>query len=272
MRAPALPAAVVCLILATAGCVAPAPFVEDGWGVQRRFDGRTTVLLSISEINAGTPPAVGAVASVPVRARSRGRHRVTLHADAAIASQWNRGAALFDGELDRALAWLATLGAAEPRPVELRITLMPGHGARQLERRHPAADRLVIDLLVPVPDQPRSRGTVLEAALATGLHEASHVLRPPRARDRGDDEYRASLVAACYRIDGMQAGDQLDLATPAPTVPRREFTRAHSHDAGVRVKRDLAASLGASRLQGNDRPGRARLQDYCTARMAGPAG
>ena len=81
MRAPALPAAVVCLILATAGCVAPAPFVEDGWGVQRRFDGRTPVLLSISEINAGTPPAVGAVANAvlkkPLSAVGAKTYRVT---------------------------------------------------------------------------------------------------------------------------------------------------------------------------------------------------
>ena len=271
MRAPALLATILCLSLATAGCVAPAPFVEDGWGVQRRFDGAAPVLLSISEINAGTAPATGEIASTPVRSRERGRYRIAIHADAAIARQWTAGAALLDGELDRALDWLATLGAAEPRPVELRLTLMPEHGARQLERRHPATDRLVIDLLVPVPDPPRSRGAALEAALATGLHEASHVLRPAQAVDRGDDEYRASLVAACYRIGGMQAGDQVDLTTPATASPPREFTRAHSHDAGLKVKRDLAASLGGVHLQGNDRPGRARLQAYCMSRMT-PAG
>ena len=268
MRAPALLA--FCLILSTAGCVAPAPFVEDGWGVQRRFDGAAPVLLSISEINGGTPPATGEIATTPVRNRERGRYRVAIHADAAIASQWTRGAALFDGELDRALDWLATLGATEPRAVELRLTLMPGHGARQLERRHPAGDQLVIDLLVPVPDQPRSRGAALEGALATGLHEASHVLRPAHAGDRGDDEYRASLVAACYRIAGMQAGDQIDLTAGTAEPAAREFTRVHSSDAGRQVKRELAASLGAERLQGHDPAGRQRLQAFCRSRTAAP--
>lgn len=260
------------LALAGAGCVAPAAFVEDGWGVQRRFDGRAPALLSISEINAGTAPAAGAIAATPVRSRERGRHRIGIHADNAIAAQWTRGAALFDVELDRALDWLATLGADEPRAVDLRLTLMPAQGARRLERRHPADDTLVIDLLVPVPEQPRSRGAALEGALATGLHEASHALRPPQARDRDDDEYRASLVAACFRIAGMQAGDQLDLSAATPVAPRREFTRAHSRDAALKVKRDLAASLGANRLQGRDQPGRARLQGFCAARMGQPAG
>ena len=268
--------ALLALILACAGCSAPAAFTEDGWGVQRR-DGRTPVLLSISEINAGTPPASGEIASVPVRSRTRGRHHVTIHADTALAAQWTRGAALFDAELERALDWLARMGADEPRAVELRLTLMPATGARQLERRHPAGQTLVVDLLVPVPDNPRSRGAVLEGALATGLHEASHVLRPARAGsddrdDRDDDEYRASLVAACYRIGGMQPGDALDLAATPAAAPRREFTRAHSRDAALKLKRDLAERLGATRLLGRDQAGRSRLQGFCGARMAAPGG
>lgn len=265
----ALPALV--LILALSGCAAPIAFVEDGWGVQRR-DGRAPVLLSISEINAGTPPAAGEIASVPVRTRERGRHRIVLQAEAAIAPQWTRGAALLDPELDRAVAWLARMGAAEARAVELRLTLMPAQGARRMERRHTAQERLVVDLLVPVPASPRSRGAVLEGALATGLHEASHVLRPDRA-GREDDEYRASLVAACFRIAGMQQADRLDLATPADASPRREFTRAHSRAASLRVKRDLAASLGASVLPGRDAAGRGRLDAFCRSRLdAPPAG
>lgn len=259
-------------LLACAGCAAPAAFVEDGWGVQRRFDGRTPVLLSISEINAGTAPAAGAVAATPVRSRERGRHRIVLHADAAIAAQWTRGAALLDPELDRALDWLAALGEDEPRAVELRLTLMPAQGARQVQRRHPADDRLVIDLLVPVADNPPSRGAALEGALATGLHEASHVLRPASAHDRGEDEYHASLVAACFRIAGLQAGDRLDLSAADPAAPRREFTRAHSREAALAVKRDLAASLGSPRLQGRDRAGLSRLQGFCATRMGRPPG
>ena len=261
----------ICLIFALAGCSGSAAFTEDGWGVQRR-DGRAPAVLSISEINAGTPPAAGGIATTPVRSRARGRHRITVQAESGIAGQWTGGAALFDAELDRALGWLASLGAHEPRAVELRLTLMPSAGARRLERRHPARQTLVIDLLVPVPAQPRSRGAVLEGALATGLHEAAHVLHHAASQDRDGDEYRASLVAACYRIAGMQAGDGLDLAIRPDGAPRREFTRAHSRSAALRIKRDLAASLGAERLQGRDRAGRERLRAFCRTRLGAPAG
>lgn len=136
MRAPALLA--FCLILSTAGCVAPAAFVEDGSGVQRR-DGRAPTVLSISEINAGTMPATDdAIATTPVRSRQRGRHRIEVLAERGIAARWTDGAVLFDAELERALDWLARLGAAEPRAVELRLTLMPPRGARRVERRHAA--------------------------------------------------------------------------------------------------------------------------------------
>ena len=259
----------ICLIFALAGCSGSAAFTEDGWGVQRR-DGRAPAVLSISEINAGTPPAAGGIATTPVRSRARGRHRITVQAESGIAGQWTGGAALFDAELDRALGWLASLGAHEPRAVELRLTLMPPRGARRVERRHAAGATLVIDLLVAVPEKPRSRGAVLEGALATGLHEAAHVLQRGALHDREGDEYRASLMAACYRIAGMQAGDGLDLATEAEAASPRDFTRAHSRDAALQVKRELAASLGAERLQGHDLAGRQRLEAFCRSRTAAP--
>lgn len=260
-----------CLIALLTACAAPVAFVEDGWGVQRR-DGNAPVLMSISEINAGTPPTAGEIHALPVRSLARGRHRITVQADEGIATEWTTGAVLFDAELERALAWLAGLAAEEPRALELRLTLMPPQGARRLERRHAADATLVIDLLVPVPAQPRSRGAVLEGALATGLHEAAHVLHPNPLHDRDGDEYRASLVAACYRISGMQAGDELDLAPGASVATRRDFTRAHSRDAALRVKRELAEWLGATRLHGRDPAGRARLQGFCRARTVGPGG
>lgn len=252
--------------LFVAACAAPPAFEEDGWGVQRRFDGRTPTLLSISEINAGTPPADGEVASVAVRSRARGRHRVVLRAEHGIAATWTPGAALFDAELDRALDWLALLGAAEPRGVELQLTLMPDQGARAHQRLHPAAETLMIDLLVPVPAKPRSRGTAIEAALATGLHEAAHALRPARLTDRGDDEYRSSLVAACYRIGGLQRGDRVDLTAPDASATR-DFVRAHSAEAGLRVRRDLAVALGQPHLDGSNRTGIEMLGRLCTGRF-----
>lgn len=262
---PFLSASGLCLLLAA--CAGSPAFVEDGWGVQRRFDGQAPSLLSISEINAGTPPAVGGLVAVPVRSRQRGRYRVALAAERGIAAAWTPGAALFDPELDRALDWLARLGAAEPRAVELRLTLVPDHGARRHRAAHAAGDTLVVDLLVPVASAPRSRGAAVEAALATGLHEAAHALRGPGGGDRDDDEYRSALVAACFRIDGLQRGDRLALAAP-DAAGERDFTRAHSASAGLRVRRELAAALGREALDGGDRAGIATLRADCARRLS----
>lgn len=265
-----LPVALLFAVLLSAACAGPPRGDGDGWGIERRFDGSTPALLSISEINAGTRPLQGAIARVPVRARERGRHRIVISADQDLSKAWTPGAALFDPQLDRALERLATLGAGEARGVELRLTLMPADGARQQQALHAAERTLVIDLLVPVPAAPRSRSAELDAALATGLHEAAHALRPVHARDRHDDEYRASLVAACFRIDSAQRGDVIAFK-PRKTDPRKDFTRTHSIDAAQAVQRDLAAAHGKPILDGSDREGLSRLQGFCARGLARPA-
>lgn len=244
---------------------------HDGWGVQRRLAGRTPALLSISEVNAGTPPATGTLAAHAVRSRTRGRLGIAIAADSGIAPRWTPGAALFDPPLERALDWLARLSPTDTRRIELRLTLVPETGARRQERLHAADQAVVIDLLVPVADHPSSRSAALEAALATGLHEAAHALRPAIARDRDDDEYRAHLVAACFRIDSAQPDDQLSFATTPGSTEDREFTRVRSNAAAQAVKRDLGARLGATTLHGRDHAGIARLLAHCTTRLAKPA-
>lgn len=263
----ALPFPVLTCLLILAACSGPTSFTEDGWSIERRSDGGSPALLSTSEINAGTPAALGVIEAKPVRTRVRGRARIVIEADAGIAPEWTPGAALFDPQLDRALEWLARLGAAEARGIELRLLLMPPQGARQRKRLHPADKALVIDLLAPVPSRPPSRSAALEAALATGLHEAAHALRTSSALDRHDDEYRASLVAACFRIEGAQRGDRIGLAQRAPG-PQRDFTRAHSVSAAQQVNRDLAVAVGSTSLQGGDRPGIDRALAACTRRLA----
>lgn len=253
-----------------AACAAPAAFTEDGWSVQRQFDSRAPALLSISEVNAGSPPAIGELQATAVRDRSRGRYRIVIAAERSIAGQWTPGAALFDAEIERALDWLARLGAGESRAVELRLTLVGDHGRRQQKRLHPANKTLVIDLLVPVEGKPRSRSAALDAALATGLHEAAHALRPLQAKDRGDDEYRASLVAACFRLQGAQAGDRFDFNAKSLSTGT-EFTRAHSASAAQSVRRDLAQVLGTDKLQGRDRKGLMQLLAHCERRLTQPA-
>lgn len=263
----ALPLLVLPCLLILGACSGPSSFTEDGWSIERRFDRGTPALLSTSEINAGTPAALGEIQAKPVRSRARGRARILIEAEAGIAGEWTPGATLFDPALDRALDWLARLGAAEARGIELRLLLMPPQGARQRKRLHPADKALVVDLLAPVPSRPSSRSAALEAALATGLHEAAHALRPASAIDRHDDEYRASLVAACFRIEGAQRGDRIALAQRT-LGPQRDFTRAHSVSAAQAVNRDLAAAVGSTSLQGADRPGIERALAACTQRLA----
>ena len=265
LASPILFAALQC-----AACAGPTRGDDDGWGIERRFNGRAPALLSISNINSATLPAHGAIEPVRVRARERGRHRIVIAAEKSRSMDWTPGAALFDPQLDRALDRLATLGASEPRDVELRLTLMPTTGARQQQALHAADRTLVIDLLVPVAGQPRSRSAVLDAALATGLHEAAHALRPAHARDRSDDEYRASLVAACFRIDGAQRGDTIAFNAGKAQVSQ-DFTRTHSATAAQAVQRDLAAALGKPTLDGGNRDGVATLQAFCMRRLAQPA-
>lgn len=259
---------VLAACLLSTACAAPAALRQDGWAVQRGLDRGQPSLLSISEVNLATPKALHALAPVTVRERSRGRWKVAIAADAGVAADWNAGAELFDAELDRALDWLARLGARDRRGIELHLTLVADSGARQRQVRHPAERALVVDLLVPVPARPRSRGSLVEGALATGLHEVAHAVRAgsPTADDRDADEYHASLVAACFRIEGLQRGDRMTLqATHAS--PQRDFTRAHSAAAAARVRDDLAAALGAREVAGADRAGIARLRTQCARRL-----
>lgn len=261
MRA-ALPALIA---LSCIACAAPPGPAADGWSIERRL-GAAPALISTSEINRATPPARAALASEPVRSLARGRWRVSLAAEPALAPHWKAGAALLDPELERALDWLARLGDREPRALELRLTLVGEHGARRHVVRHPAGQALVVDLLVPVPDAVRSRSAALDAALATGLHEVSHALRGQGpSGERHADELRASLVAACFRIEGLQRGDRLRF--PAQPAPQADFIHAHSAQAAHQANDALRDALGADVLEGSDLAGRARLQARCRQRL-----
>lgn len=252
-------------VLLCAACAAP-PGPIDGWSIERRA-GAAPSLISTSVINGATPAASAPLASVPIRRLARERWQVALAADSSLATEWRAGAGLFDAELARALDWLAHLGRHESRGLELRVTLVDQHGARRHVARHPAAEVLVVDLLVPVPRAPRSRSAVLEAALATGLHEAAHALRPHGPDgEREADELRASLVAACYRIEGMQRTDRLRLPAAA-TVAAGDFTHTHSARAAHAANELLRQALGRDVLDGADHQGRARLQAQCRQRL-----
>jgi hypothetical protein len=260
----ALPALIALLCVACAA--PPGPVAADGWSIERK-PGAVPALVSTSTVHSSMPLLSTPLASVPIRSMSRGRWQVSLAAEDDIAAHWKTGAPLLDANLARALAWLERLGRDEARGLEVRLTLVGQQGARRHVARHRADKVLVVDLLVPAADAVRSRSAVLESALATGLHEVSHALRADGpAGERHADELRASLVAACFRIEGLQRGDRLRLPGDAP-LPAGDFTRIHSARASQQANALLRAVLGSEVLDGSDLDGRARLQAHCRQQL-----
>ena len=152
------------------------------------------------------------------------------------------------------------------------------------QRRHPAKDAVRIDLLVPTDREPDSRSASVASALAIALHETVHALRDETA-ERAEDEYRASLVENCYRLDVARAGDVIgldggaapgavdrDARDPAPASTRPgDFTIRHSREAAARVLADLRRAAGVARLGAADIDALRRARAFCHRRVRLPA-
>lgn len=261
-------AAVALAALLAAAC-APGPQSGiDSWAVRRNLDGEAGIT-SISEINLGRPPAARPLQPLVLRKAMRGRLQATVQIDAPLTDSWKAAAPLLEPELDGALDWLSRIAATEPRGVRLQVTLVGRDAQHRERRRHPAQSAVVIDLLVPVDAAPSSRSAAVAQALALALHEAVHALRDPADKDRDADEYRASLVNACYLLDVIRSGDMLKFPV-APAPPGDDLARRHSHDAAVRVMRDLRRVAGHERLQSNDIDALRKARRYCMQRLQSP--
>ena len=317
-RWPALPALLLC-----AACATQAPR-GDHWGV-RRIAGAEPALVSLSEVNPGrtaaTQPlqpvllrvvtrgadalangavgerdvaesaagarAVGlpAVGQPAVMARAVAVHTGSVHVDAPLAEAWLPFADRIEPELQRALDWLAAAGADAERDVQLQVTLVDEDHHRREARRHPAADAVWIDLLVPAARQPASRSATVARALAIALHEAVHALRGDDTT-RAADEYRASLVESCYLLDVARAGDVIDLdgvesgdqaavdpdTDDAGTDDKNagDFTARHSREAAARVLSDLRRAAGSARIGPADIDALRRVRAFCRQRLQMP--
>lgn len=232
-------------------------------------------------------PAVGqpAVGQPAVMAHPVAEHVVSVHVDAPLAEAWLPFADRIEPELQRALDWLAAAGADAERDVQLQVTLVDEDHHRREARRHPAADAVWIDLLVPAARQPASRSATVARALAIALHEAVHALRGDDTT-RAADEYRASLVESCYLLDVARAGDVIDLdgvesgdqaaddpdtddaGTDEPNAG--DFTARHSREAAARVLSDLRRAAGSARIGPADIDALRRVRAFCRQRLQMP--
>ena len=251
------------MLLATScmACTSHPPTGSDSWAVRRDFD-REPGVTSISQINLDAAVATTPVDPVVLRQRMRDRWHLVLLVDAPLVKTWSASPGLLDRELDAALEWLQRIASNEHREVKLQVTLVDRSTQRHEKRRHPATSALVVDLLVPADVAPSSYSAAAAKAMALALHEAAHVLRNKNDRDRAGDEYRASLVEACYLLDVARSGDVLRFAV-APTPADPDFVRRHSRDAAARVMTDLLRVAGRDNLPANDRAVLQRLRDFC---------
>lgn len=259
------------LALATLLAAACAPGPQSGidsWAVRRNLDGEAGIT-SISEINLARPPPARPLQPSMLRQATRGRLQARVQVDAPLVDGWKTVAPLLEPELDKALDWLSHIAATEPRDVRLQVTLVGRDAQHRERRRHPAHSAVVIDLLVPVDAAPSSRSAAVAHALALALHEAVHALRDPADKDRDADEYRASLVNACYLLDVIRSGDRLNFPV-TPAKPGDDLARRHSHDAAVRVMRDLRRVAGRERLHSNDIDALRKARNHCMQRLRLP--
>lgn len=255
------------LVVATASARQPAATV-DTWSTQRLSLRGQPHLLSHSQVNPARPAATGLPAMQPLLARELAGHRLEVQVASTLGSDWSTALPVLQPEADRALRWLARLSPDDRRPRRLAMHLVDRGQRYELQHAHPAAHAVQLTYLMPVDAAPPSRSIALAQGLALGLHEASHALRPQAARDRGDDEYRASLLAACYLIDGLQPGDRMRLQ--APPAGRGDFTVRHSEGARSRAIADLVQVAGGDRLDGADLARKATLLGHCQRRLAQP--
>lgn len=257
------------LAISLAAACAPGPQSGiDSWAVRRNLDGAAGIT-SISEINLERPPPAQPLQPSMLRQATRGRLQASVQVDAPLADSWKTVAPLLEPELDAALDWLSRIAATEPRDVRLQVTLVGRDAQRRERRQHPAQSAVVIDLLVPVDATPSSRSAAVAHALALALHEAVHALRDPADKDRDADEYRASLVNACYLLDVIRSGDRLNFLV-APAQPGDDLARRHSHDAAAKVMRDLRRVAGRERLQSNDIDALRKARNHCMQRLRSP--
>jgi len=245
----------------------------DAWGIRVSGAGSTLRFVSLSEANVGKPPLASMAPAREIARRGDARVSILLSADAGTAAWLQARPSSANPELDQAQAWLQRLRGARTLPAKIELTLVEPDHRLHVQRVHGAAEGIVVDLVVPAPAA-GARSAAIGKALGIALHEASHAitaLAPAGSRpDRHDDEYRASLVETCYRIDTLRIGDTLHLAPRAAADAGEYFVTAQSRDAAREVVEDLARAAGSRDIRGSDGTALLGLKLACGVGLAHP--
>lgn len=251
-----------------ASCTADASKSDaDSWGVRRMGQ----QLESLSEVNTGKPTRIGTIDARVVATRQRKGLAIELRADAATAALLAASDETYTPELDKALDWLQRL---QPRaqPARIVLTLIDDTHRTRLRRVHDTRAATVVDLVVAMPADAASPSVEVGRALAVALHEMSHALSAGiaagRRPSRRDDEYRAAMVEACYRVDTLRAGDTLRLAPRKGAGAGEDFVAAASRDAGRDVVADLVRAAGTTTVHWYDEVALRGLKLACAVKVA----
>jgi hypothetical protein len=257
-------AAAFLMLASMPGTAAPP---ADSWGV-RTLGQR---LESLSEVNLGKPSLRMPLASHSLARRQAGAVSIELRADAATTAAIAASGDDYAPELDQALAWLQRLQPKGERPTRILLTLVDLRHRHRERRVHGTASGLVVDLLVALPSRPADASVEVARGLSTALHEMSHAVAATgdsrRRPNRQKDEYRASLVQACYLVDTLRAGDTLRLMPRERAGAREHFVTAHSRNAARSVVLDLAKAAGTDTVRWHDQVAVKRLRQACDARL-----
>lgn len=242
----------------------------DYWQVRSHGSGLSRAVESTSVINGGRPRGEVPATAVLVH-RQAGSVALRLHADESSMELLQAPGVDFGPELDKALAWLGRLTTGTRAAARIELHLVTPDTRARLQRRHPAAETTVVELMVPLQATQDVAATSagVGQALATALHEMTHALDAGSGRPRAEDEYRASLVGACYLADTLQPGHTMQLRD-APAAPANEsFVSTHSREASARAMDDMAKAAGGRRIAWYDRTAMMGLQLFCATRLAG---
>ncbi|CAN5632510.1 hypothetical protein BH23PSE2_BH23PSE2_01730 [soil metagenome] len=243
--------------------------IGDAWGVRAS----TARVETLSEVNVGKPSRAGPVDARPVTSRRGAGVAIELHADAATSALLAASADKHAHELEHALTWLRRLRPQAQPPARILLTLIAPVQHTRTRRVHDARQATVIDLVVAI--DPRAPLSIeVGRALGVALHEASHAFsaRPSSGQQRAgrhDDEYNASLVEACYRVDTLRVGDSLRLRPrTSAVVSDEDFVTAHSRAAAREVVVDLVRASGTDTVHWHDAVAMRGLKLACGVRLA----
>lgn len=264
---PTAATALLCAML-LATCTAGASEAgADSWGV-RRIGQR---LETLSDVNIGKPIRTGVLDTHTVATRNRKGLAIELRADAATAALLAAPGESYAPELDKALDWLQRLRPRAEMPARIALTLVDARHRTRVRRVHDAGAATVVDLVVAMPAAAASPSVEVGKAMAIALHEMRHAFlagaQDGQRPGRRDDEYQASLVESCYRIDTLRVGDTLRLTPRKGAGADEYFVTAQSRNAARDAVADLMRASGTDTVHWHDHVALRGLKLVCAVRL-----